>query len=72
MELKEIFERLSKLETRVEQMASNIDDIKSNHLHTIEEKIDNIVTGRPSWSVSIIITLLTSAVVGLLITLIKF
>ena len=62
--------RLAVLETKFEGMAKDIADIKNNHLVSINKKLDDLAkmfqARLPIW-VSVTITLLTSASVGLLI-----
>lgn len=66
----EISERLARLEERMNHMIKKIDDIKNNHLPTIYNKLEKIAS-RPSWTVAIIITFLSSLSVGLIILLIR-
>ena len=75
MDEDKIITRIAVVETKVGFIATDIKDIKDNHLKQIYEKIECIIkkmsTQRPSWSVAWIITFLSSATVGLLVLLIK-
>jgi len=68
-EIIKICERITALETSISVIAKNVYDIENNHLHSIETKIDSIQTdvlsGRPSWAVTIVLTVLSSLVIGM-------
>ena len=77
MKEKTVPERLAVIETEITNIKETLDDIKSNHLHSIYKKFDDIwrkfncfekkLTNRlPLWA-TLFITLLTSLVVGLVI-----
>jgi hypothetical protein len=59
---------------RVARLEQKVDDVISNHIYHIRKDIEDIkrrINGRPSWAVSIVLTVLSSLVVGLLVAVIK-
>ncbi len=80
----QIYQRLTRVETEMLDIKSNIKSIKDNHLIKIYEKLDNFqkmiadlekkilkeISSRPSWTITMIITLLSSLVTGLTIFLV--
>ena len=77
MNEKTVPERLAVIETEVTNIKDTLDDIKNNHLNSIYEKFDDIwkkfncfekkLTNRlPLWA-TLMITLLSSLVVGLIV-----
>ena len=77
MNEKTIPERLAVIETEVMNIKETLDDIKNNHLNSIYKKFDDIwkkfscfekkLTNRlPLWA-TLLITLLSSLVVGLVV-----
>ncbi|MBI5071663.1 hypothetical protein HZB93_02085 [Candidatus Falkowbacteria bacterium] len=77
----QLCERVKGVEVEVKSLKDCVDEIKNNHLAHINaniskifDKIDELVkrTGsKPSWAVAIILTMLTSLVVGLMILILK-
>ena len=66
---RETGERLSAIETHVDNIYAAIADLRDNHIAHLGESIKNIeqlVVGRPTWMISIIITILTAVVAALL------
>lgn len=56
-------ERIAKLEVEIKNLREDIGDLKENHIGTIYKKIDCLekkITGRPSWSTTALITILSS------------
>lgn len=49
-----IIERVTRVETQIDNLAADVKFIEENHLPTIERKIDRLAT----WSAGIILTLL--------------
>ena len=77
MKEKTVPERLAVIETEVTNIKETLDDIKNNHLNSIYKKFDDIwnkfscfekkLTNRlPLWA-TLLITLLSSLVVGLVV-----
>ena len=77
MNEKTVPERLAVIETEVTNIKDTLDDIKNNHLNSIYKKFDDIwnkfscfekkLTNRlPLWA-TLLITLLSSLVVGLIV-----
>jgi len=67
-----IHERLSVIETKISGLETVMENIRSNHLPSIYEQLNNInskLNSRPTWTVSLIITFLVTLSTGLIIYL---
>ena len=65
-----IHERLSVIETKINGLETVMENIRSNHLPSIYEQLNNInskLNSRPTWTVSLIITFLVTLSTGLII-----
>ena len=75
MDEDKIITRIAVIETKVGFIATDIKDIKDNHLKQIYEKIECIIkkmsTQRPTWTITWLIAFLGSTVIGLLVLLLK-
>ncbi|MFA5128562.1 MAG: hypothetical protein WC445_01195 [Patescibacteria group bacterium] len=77
----QLCERIKGVEVEVKGVKEDISEIKTNHLFHINaniskifDKIEDLSTksnSKPSWAVAIILTLLSSLVVGLSVLLFK-
>ena len=64
-----ISSRVARIEQDVAWIKDTCNDIKNNHLHTLYDKMDCFekkLTGRPSWFMTTIVSLLTFLVGALL------
>lgn len=71
---KSIEERVSVLETSLKFIATGIEDIRNNHLEAIYKRLGAIeqkLSARPTWLLSLIIAGLCSLCTGLIILLLK-
>ena len=67
--IKDLVEAKGRSEATLKSIERIVLDIKDNHLGTIYKKIDCVIkkiSGRPSWTVCTIITILTALVAVLL------
>ena len=66
---------IAKISANLENLKTNFEQFKTNDFHELKEAIKCITNKmnktRPSWTVSWIITFLSSAVIGLLVLLFK-
>lgn len=77
----QLCERIRAVEVEVKSLKDCVDEIKNNHLAHINNninkifgRIDDLATNnasKPSWAVAIILTALSSLVVGLAVLILK-
>lgn len=73
----EIAERLMSLETKMDFMISEIDEMKTNHIVHLKDDIKDLdnkfnhLKNSPSWIITTVLTLLSSLVVGLVVLILK-
>ena len=56
--------RLAIVETRVDDVVKDVGEIKGS-IARIEERLIALIAGRPSWGVTVIVSLLSATTVGL-------
>lgn len=68
----ELLQRMARVETLVDSLVGEVRELRENHLAHLKKDIENLgekISGRPSWSVMLIISGLAAAV-GILLPLV--